>query len=437
MFLPRIVIGGTGSGCGKTTVVCAILKALKNRGLNVSAAKCGPDYIDPMFHKSALKVPSKNIDLFFSDDNTAKALFAEHAQGSDICVIEGVMGYYDGISFDDDKVSTYSVADVLSAPSVIVLNARGMALTASALIQGMINFRDNSRIRAVILNNISPMSFEPLKNAIEDKTGIEVLGFMPNDSNFNINSRHLGLVTPDESTVEVLEEMSEAASKYIDLNRLMEIAAEAGELEFERLSVKGGGKFKIAVALDEAFCFYYSDNLELLRKMGAEIEFFSPIYDKTVPDADGMIIGGGYPELYAEKLSENTSMLNDIRIKIENGMPCLAECGGFMYLSSAIDNFKMTGIFKGNAYDTGKLSRFGYIELKSEREYINGIKGHEFHHWDMDDSGSECTAVKHSGRSWNCMSFYKNTIAGYPHLYYWSKPEFAQRFADRCRLWRK
>ena len=437
MFLPRIVIGGTGSGCGKTTVVCAILKALKDRGLNVSAAKCGPDYIDPMFHKCALKVPSKNIDLFFSDDNTAKALFAEQAQGSDICVIEGVMGYYDGLSFDDDKVSTYSVADVLSAPSVIVLNARGMALTASALIQGMINFRDNSRIRAVILNNISPMSFEPLKKAIEDKTGIEVLGFMPNDSSFNINSRHLGLVTPDESTAEVLEKMSEAASKYIDLNRLMEIASEAGELEFERLSVKGGGKFKIAVALDEAFCFYYSDNLELLRKMGAEIEFFSPIYDKTVPDADGMIIGGGYPELYAEKLSENTSMLNDIRIKIENGMPCLAECGGFMYLSSAIDNFKMTGIFKGNAYDTGKLSRFGYIELKSEREYINGIKGHEFHHWDMDDNGSECIAVKPSGRSWNCMSFYKNTIAGYPHLYYWSKPEFAQRFADICRLWRK
>lgn len=437
MFLPRIVIGGTGSGCGKTTVVCAILKALKDRGLTVAAAKCGPDYIDPMFHKCALKVPSKNIDLFFSENNTAKALFAEHAQGSDICVIEGVMGYYDGISFDDDKVSTYSVADVLSAPSVIVLNARGMALTASALIQGMINFRDNSRIRAVILNNISPMSFEPLKKAIEDKTGIEVLGFMPNDSNFNINSRHLGLVTPDESTDEVLEKMSEAASKYIDLNRLIEIAAEAGELEFERLSVKCGRKFKIAVALDEAFCFYYSDNLELLREMGAEIEFFSPIYDKTVPDADGMIIGGGYPELYAEKLSENTSMLNDIRTKIENGMPCLAECGGFMYLSSAIDNFRMTGIFKGNAYDTGKLSGFGYIELKSEREYINGIKGHEFHHWDMDDSGSECTAVKHSGRSWNCMSFYKNTIAGYPHLYYWSKPEFAQRFADRCRLWRK
>ena len=437
MFLPRIVIGGTGSGCGKTTVVCAILKALKDRGLTVAAAKCGPDYIDPMFHKSALKVPSKNIDLFFSENNTAKALFAEHAQGSDICVIEGVMGYYDGLSFDDDKVSTYSVADVLSAPSVIVLNARGMALTASALIQGMINFRDNSRIRAVILNNISPMSFEPLKKAIEDKTGVEVLGFMPKDSNFNINSRHLGLVTPDESTAEVLEKMSEAALKYIDLNRLMEIASEAGELKFERLSVKGGGKFKIAVALDEAFCFYYSDNLELLREMGAEIEFFSPIYDKTVPDADGMIIGGGYPELYAEKLSENTSMLNDIRTKIENGMPCLAECGGFMYLSSAIDNFKMTGIFKGNAYDTGKLSRFGYIELKSEREYINGIKGHEFHHWDMDDSGSECTAVKHSGRSWNCMSFYKNTIAGYPHLYYWSKPEFAQRFADRCRLWRK
>ncbi len=437
MFLPRIVIGGTGSGCGKTTVVCAILKALKNRGSKICAAKCGPDYIDPMFHERALDVPSKNVDLFFSDDNLTKALLAEHAKDSDICVIEGVMGYYDGQSFENTKGSTYNVADVLGSPAVIVLNARGMAVTTAALIKGMADFEKNSRIRAVILNNISPMSYDPLKKTIEDKTGIEVIGFLPNDSDFNINSRHLGLVMPDESTNDILEKMAEAAEKYIDLDRLIEIAQEAGELEFERPNIKSGDKFKIAVAMDEAFCFYDSDNLELLKKMGAEIVFFSPINDKAVPDADGMILGGGYPELYAEKLSENISMLDDIRTKIKDGMPCLAECGGFMYLSKAIDGFTMAGIFDGTAYNTGKLSRFGYLELKSDRKYMDGIRGHEFHHWDMDECGNECTAVKPSGKSWQCMSFYKNTIAGYPHLYYWSKPEFAEKFADNCRSWRK
>lgn len=437
MFLPRIVIGGTGSGCGKTTVVCAILKALKNRGSKVSAAKCGPDYIDPMFHERALDVPSKNVDLFFSDENLTKVLLAEHAKDSDICVIEGVMGYYDGQSFENTKGSTYNVADVLGSPAVIVLNARGMALTTAALIKGMADFEKNSRIRAVILNNISPMSYGPLKKTIEDKTGIEVIGFLPNDSGFNINSRHLGLVMPDDSTNDILEKMAEAAEKYIDLDRLIEIAQEAGELKFERPNIKSGDKFKIAVAMDEAFCFYYLDNLEILKKMGAEIVFFSPIFDKAVPDADGMILGGGYPELYAEKLSENISMLDDIRTKIKDGMPCLAECGGFMYLSKAIDGFAMAGIFDGTAYNTGKLSRFGYLELKSDKKYMDGIRGHEFHHWDMDECGNECTAVKPSGKSWQCMSFYKNTIAGYPHLYYWSKPEFAEKFADNCRSWRK
>lgn len=437
MYLPRIVIGGTGSGCGKTTITCAILNALKNRGIKVSAAKCGPDYIDPMFHEKAIGIPSKNIDLFFTDRNLTKYLFAEHTKESDICIIEGVMGYYDGLSFETAKCSTYEIAEAVLAPSVIVLNVKGMSLTAAALIKGMTDFKKDSRIKGVILNNISPMSFAPLKNVIETKTGIEVLGFLPHNIDFNIKSRHLGLVIPDESIKETLEKMSEAAEKYINLDRLIEIAKEAENLEYKEPYITCKDNFKVAVAFDEAFCFYYSDNLNLLRKTGAEIKFFSPLNDKQIPEADGIIIGGGYPELYAEQLSKNTDMINDINNKINEGMPCLAECGGFMYLNKAIGNFDMACIFEGKAFDTGKLSRFGYIELKSDRAYIDGIKGHEFHHWDLDDNGYECIAQKPSGKSWECMKFYKNTIAGFPHLHYWSKPEFIQKFADDCVLWRK
>ena len=438
MYLPRIVIGGTGSGCGKTTVACAVLKALKNRGLYVTAAKCGPDYIDPMFHEKALGIPSKNIDLFFTENDVAAALLAEHAKGSDICVIEGVMGYYDGLSFDSDLASAYDTAKAVSSPAVIVINAGGIALTAAALAKGMADFRNDSGIRGFILNNISPSSYGPLKKLIEKNTGLPVMGFLPKNSDFSIKSRHLGLVTPDEKTSLAIEKMAEAAEKYIDLDMLIKTASEAEELSFNEIDAEPGKAFKLAAALDEAFCFYYADNLRLLKKLGAEIVFFSPLKDeKLPPDTDGILLGGGYPELFAENLSKNKNTMESIKNAIDDGMPCLAECGGYMYLSMEIDGFEMAGIFSGRARDTGKLSRFGYLELRSDREYIDGIKGHEFHHWDMDDTGNKCTAVKPSGKIWKCMDFYKNVIAGYPHLYYWSKPEFAMAFAEKCRTWRK
>lgn len=433
--IPRVVIGGSNSGSGKTTVVCALVKALKDRGLKVSAAKCGPDFIDPMFHGKILGVPSTNIDLYFQDRHMACSLLAEHASGSDITLIEGVMGYYDGISYDSDKASTYEVASVTDTPAVIVMNAKGASLTVSAIIRGILKFRKNSGIKAVILNNITSGGYKMIKSVIEKETGIKVIGYLPYDRCFSFESRYLGLKIPNDKILETIEVLGKTAAQTIDIDELISISEYAGELPVNDIGINFIGNARIAVALDEAFCFYYKYNLELLKKMGAEISYFSPIKDRHLPDnTDGIILGGGYPELYAEELSANVELINQIRTEMESGMPCLAECGGFMYLNKYINGKKMVGIFDGNSFNTGKLTRFGYIELKSDKRTFDGIKGHEFHYWDTDNNGDECLAVKPNGkRSWQCMRKYKNVLAGFPHLYYYSKPEFAEEFIKKCR----
>lgn len=438
MGTPRIIIGGAGSGSGKTTVTCALLSALKNRGLSVSAVKCGPDYLDPMFHKRALGISSMNLDLFFLNRETACGLLTEHSAASDICVIEGVMGYYDGMAFDTAKGSTYDIALSTATPAVIVINAKGMALTLAAVVKGIKDYRENSMVRAVILNNVSEGVYKQAKKIIEAETGVKVIGYMPHDDKCSVDSRHLGLTVPDGETENKIKLLGETAEKTIDIDALLSVAKESEPLDFAAYKAEINAKVKIAVAYDEAFCFYYSENLKLLENMGAEIRFFSPVHDSAVPDdADGIILGGGYPELFADRLSENKDMLKSIKDSIESGMPCLAECGGFMYLCSFVDGHETAGIFNAKAKNSGRLSRFGYIELKSDIDYINGIKGHEFHYWDTDNNGNVCTAVKPSGRSWQCMHIYKNTIAGYPHLYYYSKPEFAKEFILKCADWRK
>lgn len=443
MNIPRVIICGTGSGCGKTTVTCAILKALKNRGFSVTAAKCGPDYIDPMFHGKTLGISSMNIDMFFTEAETARSMLLEHAKDSDICLIEGVMGYYDGLSIDTDTASTYDVSISTGTPSVIVINAKGASLTAASIINGINNFRRPSNIKAVILNNISETVYKSLKPVIEKETCIKVIGYMPYDNEILFESRHLGLEIQQDNILSKIERLGQTSERTIDINALLEIALSAEEINDISYDTKYVGSVKIAVAMDEAFSFYYHENLSLLKKMGAEFTFFSPIKDKKLPeDADGLILGGGYPELYTKKLSENKSMTNDIKNKLDNGMPCLAECGGFMYLCSSLEDeygerHCMAGFINAEAFKTEKLTRFGYIALSSEHKYIDGIKGHEFHYWDTNNNGSLCTAYKPSGkRSWPCIHVYKNTIAGFPHLYYHSKPEFAEEFIKKCLSWR-
>lgn len=439
--IPRVVIAAAGSGSGKTTVTCALLSALKKRSLKAAACKCGPDYIDPMFHTGAIGISSKNIDSFFCDENQLVQQFALHANGFDITVCEGVMGYYDGLSMDDTAASTYDIASKIKAPVLLVINAGGMALTAASIIKGIADFRTDSNIKGVILNNISPAAGK--RYEIEQFTGIPVVGCLPPMPRCAFDSRHLGLI-PDEDIEKKLDLLSDAAEKYIDIDRIINIAKSADTLPLcTQNAIVREKVTTIAVARDEAFCFLYKDNIELLESLGCNIVYFSPMRDKYLPKADGLILGGGYPELYLDRLSSNDTMLCDIRQRLTDGMPCLAECGGFMYLHRHIrDNdsraYGMAGFIDADAFPLNRLVRFGYVTLtaKNDTAFLNiggSIKAHEFHYWDSTDNGSCFKAEKPAGnRSWDCMHSIKNTLCGFPHIYYPSNAAFAENFVSKC-----
>lgn len=435
--LPRMLIAGTGSGCGKTTVVCAILQALKNRGRDVASFKCGPDYIDPMFHAEIIGAQSTNLDLFFTDPRTARSVFAKHAAA--LNVVEGVMGYYDGLAMDSPAASAWDVARAIEAPAVLVVNVRGMALSAAAVVRGYQALRSPSGIAGVILNRATPMSYPGLKAAIEAECGVRVYGYLPACPECALESRHLGLVTAREvenlqGKMQILAERAEAS---LDLDGLIELMEVQPPLEVQDLKAERIGSVRIAVARDKAFCFYYRDNLDLLREMGAELIEFSPLSDPELPSCDGLILGGGYPELCARELSQNASMRASVRAAVEGGLPTIAECGGFMYLTESIGEYPMAGAIDARCRDTKKLSRFGYATVTAEEGSLlfspgDALRGHEFHYWDADAPGGDLTARKPSGRSWRCGWTSDTLYAGYPHLYLLSNPRCAQRFIQKC-----
>lgn len=444
MDMPRILISAPRSGEGKTTVTCGILQALINRGLKLSAFKSGPDYIDPMFHKKIINAESHNIDLFFVDEPMARGIFSKYAKNSDFSVIEGAMGYYDGLGGISHKASAYEVSKALKAPTLMVINARGASLSLGALIKGFKEFRKDSNISGIILNKCSKMLYDKISGTIENETGVPMLGYLPEKPEIVIESRHLGLVTAEEQK-DLKEKMlllAEEIEKSIDLDRLIAIGNSAPDIKGEMPEIKPLAPYapKIAVAMDEAFCFYYDENLDILKELGGELIYMSPLNDEKVPeDADALYIGGGYPELYAEKLSKNTSMLKSIKAAAEKGMPLLAECGGFMYLNQSIEgmnlmDYPMVGVFSGRAYKTNKLQRFGYIGLTANKDTILVKKGgkinaHEFHYWDTEETGNSFTAEKpFSDRAYECIRAEKNIVAGFPHLYFYSNMEFARGF---------
>lgn len=441
--VPRVLTAGTGSGCGKTTIVCSILTALKNRGLNAGSFKCGPDYIDPMFHRRVTGTECSNLDLFFFDENTAKFLLAKRGAARDISVIEGVMGFYDGMGMDDPKASSYDVAKVTDTPAVLIVDARGSALSVLATVHGFLDFYDDNTICGVILNRCTKHSYEALAEAMRKRFQGKVrpLGFMPSVPEAAIESRHLGLITAGEikDLKEKMQMLGRRAEECIDIDGLIEISKAARPLSFDDISPAAFGEsVKIAVALDEAFCFYYDDSLDMLREMGAEITYFSPLSDKALPDGiQGIYIGGGYPELYLEKLSSNESMKESIRGALKAGMPCIAECGGFMYLTEEIDGYPVVGYIKGKCHNTGKLTRFGYVTLKARRDNMlcragEEIRGHEFHYYDCDNNGDSFTAVKQTGRTWECVAADDRLYAGFPHFSFYSNPAFAENFYKTC-----
>lgn len=440
---PRLVLAGTHSGCGKTTVTCAVLQALVSRGLDVGAFKCGPDYIDPMFHSRVIGAKSGNLDLFFFSENTLRYLLWRNSAQRDVSIIEGVMGYYDGTAVTDPSGSTYDVARVTDSPVVLVVNARGASLSVLATVQGFLDFRRDSRIVGVILNQCTAFTYRALAEELERRFQgrVRPLGFLPKMAECSLESRHLGLITADEVTglKEKLRLLATQAEKTIDLDGLLALARSAVALDFTPVALpRGRSAVRIAVARDRAFCFYYEDSLDALREMGAELVAFSPIADSELPkDIQGLYLGGGYPELYAEALHKNESMRRSVRQVLEAGLPCIAECGGFMYLTERIGDYPMVGFLTGGSYDTGHLTRFGYVRLQAERDSMLAAKGetlpaHEFHHWDSDCCGDGFTAEKRSGKRWPCVHVSDRLYAGYPHFHFYAAPQTAARFYEAC-----
>lgn len=459
MYGKGIMIAAGASGSGKTAVTCGILSALKQRGLFPAACKCGPDYIDPMFHREVLGIPSENLDLFFCERTALQELFVRHTEQADFVVTEGVMGYYDGLSLETDTASSYEVACVLDLPVILVISCRGMALSVVPAVLGMLEFRRDHHICGILLNRISGMLYPRMKQMIETELkkrgyAISVVGYVPEDEVFHIESRHLGLVLPGEiqEIRSRLERAGEILEETVNLDLLLEIAGTGSFVEKEKKrSVQRRNieyPVKIGVAQDEAFCFYYQDNLELLKKLGCELVFFSPLHDTDLPkEISGVLLGGGYPEQNAKALSENKSMRESVCKAVWNGLPCIAECGGFLYLQEMLEGIEgeywpMAGVFSGKAYRTEKMRRFGYLCLRTEKE--NGflkpgeeIRGHEFHYWDCTENGTDCLAVKPDGRrSWKCAYMNETIYAGFPHLYFRSNMRFIQRFVEKVYSFR-
>ena len=446
--IPRLMVAAPSSGSGKTTLTCGLLRAAQRRGLAPCAFKCGPDYIDPMFHRSVLGVPSRNLDLFFNSEEEVRSRLVSAAQGHGLAVLEGVMGFYDGQG-NTDRASSWRMAQAARTPVLLTVRPQGTALTLAALVKGVQTFRTPSQIAGVLLNGCTQRLAELLAPAIQGETGLPVLGYLPKLPGCSIPSRHLGLFTPDE-VEDLSAKVDRVAGQLVetaDLDRIFALARSAPELEAEPLPPLPDAPDGplVAVARDEAFCFYYEDNLDELRRAGARLAFFRPTRDHALPEgACGLYLGGGYPELHARVLSENRSMGEAVRRAALDGMPTLAECGGFLYLQSTLEDgegtpWPMAGVLDGAGFKTSRLQRFGYVTLTAQKDspYLKQgetVAAHEFHRWDCTQNGELCRARRPSGgEDWNCMVGQGNLLAGFPHLYFPSNPQFAVRFAAACR----
>ena len=461
----RLVIGAPASGGGKTTFTCGLMHVLVRRGLRVAACKCGPDYIDPMFHEQVIGAYSRNLDLFFSGERQVRQLVADSASRCDVTVIEGVMGYYDGIAVSDEA-SAWDVARATESPAVLVIDGRGRARSIAAEVKGFATFRENSHVRGVVLNRVSAGLYPRLKAIVEQETGVPVFGYVPVLDDCSLESRHLGLVTAAEVTDlrAKLDRLADVMQETVDIDGLLALAGSApalGDGDWQGIdpgagiararSCAGDPKAvaapRIAVARDDAFCFYYADALRLLEHAGAELVEFSPLADRALPEGvAGLYLGGGYPELHARELSENEPLRSALARAVQAGMPTMAECGGFMYLHEHLEDdkdgtFAQVGAISGTSFKTSKLGRFGYITLTAAHDGLlcaagDQLRAHEFHYWDSQNAGDAFLAEKpQSTRSWHCGFSTPTLYAGYPHLYLPGAPEAAVRFVAACALY--
>lgn len=456
MAFPRIIIAGTNSGAGKTTFTLGLLKALHDKGIAVQPFKTGPDYIDPMHHFEACGVQSYNLDSFMLARDAALELFTRHAIDAQISVIEGVMGLYDGIA-DMETGSTAHLSKIIKAPVILVINARSMSTSSAAIALGFREFDRDVNIAGALLNNTgSQRHYENVKSAIEKKTGIPVLGHLPKNADLTLPERHLGLIPAPEMGInsDYYERLGGLIAQNVDIERILKIAKSAGDVPKFNESIFNSNDIKIpvriAVAVDKAFNFYYQDNLEILKHLGAELIAFSPMDDSALTERiDGIYIGGGFPEVFAQKLSANARLKNEILKLAESGMPVYAECGGLMYLMERLidcsgEAHDMVGIFKGAVSMTGRLQTFGYVNVKATKENILFRKGetaraHIFHYSKLNTPeiyDMSFRLTKNNGSEFYDGLTRKRVLAGYTHIHFAANLELARNFIKNCRDYR-
>ena len=457
IHVPRLVIGGATSGVGKTTVAIGIMAALRRRGMRVQPFKAGPDYIDPSYHAWATGVPSRNLDTWMLPEPAVRELFWRAARGADLALVEGVMGLFDGLSGLDEGGSTAHLAKLLRAPVLLVLDAGKMARSAGAMALGYARFDPALDLAAVLLNLVGGETHSRwAREAVEALAGVPVVGWLPHDPHITLAERHLGLVPMAErkDLGAVLDRLVGAIERHVELDRLLGLARAAPALPAPAAQVfparPAPPAAAIAVARDEAFSFYYPENLELLEAHGARVVPFSPLRDGALPPgAQGLYLGGGFPEIYAADLAANAPLLREVRAAAAAGMPIYAECGGLMYLCEGIEDFAgvrhpMAGLVPGWARMRDDRLRLGYLEVEAQAPSVvakagERMRGHEFHRaeW-VAPGGAECAAayrvVNQGGRP---EGFARgNLLASFLHVHFGAAPRMAARLAAACASWR-
>jgi cobyrinic acid a,c-diamide synthase len=446
------MIAGTHSGAGKTTLSLGIMGVLSEK-YKVQPFKVGPDYIDTAYHRYVTGSFSVNLDLYMLGEEKLKNLFYKNASCADISIIEGVMGLYDGIDATS-RGSSAHIAKLVNVPVVLVVDASSMAASVSALIMGYIHYDKEVDVRGVILNKVgNERHYALLKEIIERDLDIEVFGYLPKDAEFELPERHLGLlpVYETENLDKKLKKLYECVKNCIDTDKLMNLTVKLPYFSGEGNKVVKEEKVKIAYAYDEAFNFYYKASLEALEEMGAHLIPFSPLKDEKLPEGiDGIYIGGGFPEVFAKRLSENKKMLKEIKEAAEKGMPVYAEGGGFMYLSKSIrdlegNTYSMVGVFDFEVVMTKRLQRFGYVEAEVSTDNVlfkkgEKIKGHEFHYSRIEGFPQNASyTVNKPGKEekWECGFVYKNTLASFVHIDLYAYKDGVKRFLDKCLSYRR
>jgi cobyrinic acid a,c-diamide synthase len=451
----RFIIAGTGSGVGKSTVTLGLMAALRARGLRVQGFKCGPDYIDPTYHTAVTGRVSRNLDSWMMKPDDVREVLRRGSADADISIMEGVMGLFDGRKPDSDEGSTADIAAITDTPVVLVVNCQSMARSAAAIVKGFQSFSERIRVIGVIANKVgSEHHYKLVKTAIEGTCGVPVLGYLLRESEIEIPERHLGLVPSLErgELDGLFGKLAQLAESSFELNRILELT-ECGDVTtesvlFEPRSYTEG--VRIAVAKDPAFHFYYPENLELLEAYGASLHYFSPLAGEPVPaDADGLYIGGGFPEEFAPALADNAAVKQSFRDAVAGGMPTLAECGGFMYLTEFIETtdgsrYPMIGHIPGHVTMQTKLAALGYREVTgTEGNFLfaagDAAKGHEFHYSTYTPGNLQDAAYRTKGMRGEKADGYKTASlsAGYAHLHFASAPFLAERWVQACRDYRR